>query len=170
MKSVIHLFTAVLALTVVQQAAGVVDLQVAVRADGIAALGDAADLGDLGSHLAARQHAALARLRALRELDLEGLRDAAQLHQALGIQVALRIAHAVLGGADLHDHVATDEIDAANALLLEDVKRCPRRCHAGDIAAVRELLFVGKPHARRPALAIADGAPLDRHARRPERS
>ena len=57
----------------VQQLVHVGDVAVAVRADRVAPFRDAADLRDLGGHLLRRQHAALAGLRALRQLDLEGL-------------------------------------------------------------------------------------------------
>ena len=83
------------------------DIEVPVGADAVLADGDAAHRGDFGRHLGARQDAAFAGLGALRELDLEHPhlrmgRDGAQLGFR---QIAVLVAHAVFGGAHLHDEV-----------------------------------------------------------------
>jgi len=92
----------------VEQLVDIGDVVVAVRADRIVALRNAAHLGNHFGDLAARQHPALARLGALRQLDLEGLHLVMRgdLAQARFGEVAVLVAHAILGGADLHDDVA----------------------------------------------------------------
>jgi hypothetical protein len=81
---------------------------VAVRAQRIPTLGDAANGRNLGRHLVAQQDAALARFGSLRQLDLEGPhgRLRGQFAQARIGQVAVLVAYAVLRGTDLEDNVA----------------------------------------------------------------
>ena len=67
----------------VEQLVDVGDVAMAVGADRVVARGNAADRRDLRRDLAAGQHAALAGLRALRELDLEGLHLRRELLRAL---------------------------------------------------------------------------------------
>jgi len=55
----------------VKELVDVGDVRMTVRADGILALGYAADSGDLGRHLRARQDTALSGFGALAEFDLE---------------------------------------------------------------------------------------------------
>ena len=90
----------------VEQLVHVGDVVVAVGADRVLAHRDAADAGDLLRDLAARQHAALARLGALGQFDLERLHEMAQLFHFFRREAAVVVAHAVLGGAHLHDDVA----------------------------------------------------------------
>src|SRR5262249_33044558 len=137
------------------------DVAVAVRADRVATFRDAADLRDLARDLLRRQHAALAGLRALRELDLEGLDDARELDEAIGTEIALRVAHAVLRRADLHDDVA-----AAFEVIWR--KAALARVHpaAGDGRAARERAHRGRrDRAEAHAADVDDRARLERIAR-----
>ena len=79
-----------------------------VRAQRRLALGDAPDRGDFGGHLGGGQDAALARLGALAELDLEHLDlvvrgDGAKLGV---VKQPVGRAHSVIGGADLEHEIA----------------------------------------------------------------
>ena len=73
------------------------------------ALGDAANPGDLGRDLGSRQYAALAGLGALAEFEFEHahLLDGGDRLELVIRQRAGFVAHAVLGGADLENDVAT---------------------------------------------------------------
>jgi hypothetical protein len=76
------------------------------RADAVATLRHPAGGGDLRGHLSCGQHTPDPRLRALGELDLEGLHFLRELSRLLGRERSIGIANAVLRGADLCDHVA----------------------------------------------------------------
>ena len=90
------------------QFAVVAYVRVTIGTERILSRSDAADARDLVVHLGARQDAALARFGALAELDLEHahLRDGGDLVQPVVAQLAVQIAHSVLGGADLEHEVA----------------------------------------------------------------
>src|SRR5262249_31003879 len=117
----------------------------------ILALGYAADARNLLRDLPARQHAALAGLRALRQLDLERLHVGSELLQLLRRQAAVEIAHAVLRRAHLHDDVAT---------ALHVIGREPAL--AGVHPAARELRAAREgTHGRRGDRAEAHTAYVD---------
>ena len=90
------------------RSADAVDLRVAVGRDRVLVGRDATDLGDLLGDLAGRQDAALAGLGALAELELDhpDLFVGGDALQAVVTQVAVLVAGAVFGGADLEDDVA----------------------------------------------------------------
>ena len=90
----------------VEQLVDVSDVEMAVRADRVFVRRNAADARDLLGHLHCRQHPALARLGTLRQLDLECSHRVAEFPQPVAVEAAIEAAYAVLGGADLHDHVA----------------------------------------------------------------
>ena len=93
----------------VEQFVHVAGFRMAVWRQRILADRDAADAGDFLGHLGRGENAALARLGPLRQLDLEGthLLDGGQFLEADRVEVAVGVAHAVFGGADLEDDVAT---------------------------------------------------------------
>src|SRR5690606_15084616 len=78
------------------------------RRDAVHADRHAAGIGDLRGHLGARQDAALPRLRALTELELDhlDLRVQGIALETLGIETAFLVAAAEVARADLPDQVA----------------------------------------------------------------
>src|SRR6185312_11624158 len=103
-------------------------------------------------------HAALAGLRALRELDLERLHAAGELLRAFRREIALRVAHAVLRRADLHDHVAAALEVPRREPALAGVEPAP-----GERRTARERLHRGpgdRPEAH--AAHVHDGAREER--------
>jgi hypothetical protein len=124
----------------VEQVVDAGNVPVTVRAQRILAFGNAADAGDLGRHLVAGQDAALARLRPLRELDLESpyrfVRG--QFAQAFCGQLPAHVAHPVFRGADLKDDVAA---------ALEMIRRQPALTGiepaAGGCRAMRQGAYGG---------------------------
>src|SRR5690349_5247761 len=85
-----------------------IERRVACRRDAVLAHRDAARRRDLGRHLRRRQHAAVARLRALRELELDhlDLREMRFFGEARLAEDAGTLAGAEVTGAELPDDVA----------------------------------------------------------------
>ena len=121
----------------VQQVGHRVDIEVPVGGDRIPVCRDAADPGDFLGDLGGRQNAALARLGALAELELEhpDLLVGRELAQPVVAQIAVGIAHAVFRGADLEHEIAA---------ALEMVRRQPAFAGvepaAGERGALRQRL------------------------------
>src|SRR5262249_36537163 len=84
--------------------------RMARRRDAIDAHGYAACVGDLRRHLGARQHAAVAGLRSLRQLDFDHL-DLSLLRlrgEPVGAERAVLVAAAEIAAADLPDQIAAE--------------------------------------------------------------
>ena len=93
----------------VEKLVGIVDLGMPVGADRGLVRRDAANARDLVRHLGGGQDAALARFRSLTELEFDhpDLFQRHDLPQAVKVEPAPGIAHAVFGGADLENEVGT---------------------------------------------------------------
>ena len=93
----------------VKQFAVGIHLGMTVRRDRVLASRYAADFGDFPGDLAGRQDAALARFGTLCQLQFDHLNliVAGDVPQAVITQVAVGVAHAVFGRADLKNHIAT---------------------------------------------------------------
>ena len=129
------------------------------RADAVAPRLDAADRRDLRRHLRRRQHPAEARLRALRELDLDRAHRRAgdRLLQVLQREAPLRVAAAEVAGADLEDQLAAVAVVRREPALAGALQA------AGEPAALVERLH-------RRARQRAEAHARDVHERaRPER-
>ena len=90
----------------IEQVVDIGNIVVAVRADRILARRYAADAGDFLGDFPPRQHAALARFGSLRQFDFEGFDVFGQFFSLFCGKTAIEFTNAVLGRADLHDHIA----------------------------------------------------------------
>src|SRR5262249_55919366 len=117
----------------VEHLVGVPERAVRRRADAVAILRDAADLGDLAADLRARQDAAKTRLGALTELDFDrpDLRATRhRLRQPRHAEAAVRLAASEVPGADLPDEIAALQVMRGDAALSGALQAAGNLCAA----------------------------------------
>src|SRR5579885_2039997 len=149
-------------------------LPVTSRMRAIMSRRDAADARNLLRHLGARQDAALAGLRALAQLDFNHahLRMPRHFAQLALVEIAVKIAHAVLGGAHLEHQVAAAGEVVWRQAALAGVEPDPRHARAvgerqdgglGDGAVAHGGDVEKRPgDIRRAAITNRHGLGLDR--------